>query len=159
MNVTVRAAATATALLITLAAASASSRAAAPRALALHPDNAHYFLFRGKPAVLVGSTEHYGAVLNADFDFAPYLAELQSRGLNLTRTFSGVYREVPGSFNIKDNTLAPGPGKYVAPWARAGGGDKYDLTKWNDDYFARLKSFVGEAGKRGVVVELVLFCT
>src|SRR5947208_3574989 len=34
--------------------------------LALHPDNPHYFLFRGKPAVLVTSGEHYGAVLNLD---------------------------------------------------------------------------------------------
>ena len=36
--------------------------------LALHPDNPHYFLYRGKPAVLVTSGEHYGAVLNRDFD-------------------------------------------------------------------------------------------
>ena len=32
--------------------------------LALHPANPRYFLFRGKPAVLVTSGEHYGAVLN-----------------------------------------------------------------------------------------------
>src|SRR3954465_8636826 len=129
------------------------SRAAEARALALHPDNPHYFLFRGKPVVLVGSTEHYGAVLNGDFDFLPYLSELQSKGLNLTRTFSGVYREVPGSFNIRDNTLAPKPGKDLSPWARAGGDEgKYDLTKWNDAYFARLRNFVSEAGKKGVVV-------
>src|SRR5438309_1481736 len=70
----------------------------------LHPDNPHYFLFRGKPAILIGSTEHYGAVLNLDFDYKPYLDELQARGLNLTRTFSGSYREIPGSFNITDNT-------------------------------------------------------
>ena len=146
------------ALVLALCAA-APSRAAEPRALALHPDNPRYFLFRGKPAILVASTEHYGAVLNGDFDFAPYLAELESKGLNLTRTFSGVYREVPGSFNIKDNTLAPRPGKYVCPWAKAGGGEKYDLAKWNDAYFARLKQFMGEASRRGVVVELVLFCT
>ncbi len=35
----------------------------------LHSDNPHYFLFRGRPAVLITSTEHYGAVLNPDFDF------------------------------------------------------------------------------------------
>ena len=28
--------------------------------LALHPENPHYFLFRGKPTVLVTSGEHYG---------------------------------------------------------------------------------------------------
>jgi hypothetical protein len=134
-------------------------RAQEPPALALHPDNPHYFLFRGKTTVLVGSTEHYGAVLNGDFDYRPYFAELQSKGLNLTRTFSGVYREVPGSFNIRDNTLAPKPGKYMSPWARAGDAADYDLTKWNEPYFARLRDFVGEAGKEGIVVELVLFCT
>ena len=144
---------------VLIALAPEPARAAEARALALHPDNPHYFLFRGKPTILVASTEHYGALLNADFNFGPYLAELQDKGLNLTRTFSGVYREVPGSFNIKDNTLAPKPDQYVSPWAKAGDGGKYDLTKWNDAYFKRLKEFMAEASRRGVVVELVLFCT
>ena len=34
----------------------------------LHPDNPHYFEWQGKPTVLVTSGEHYGAVLNLDFD-------------------------------------------------------------------------------------------
>jgi hypothetical protein len=132
--------------------------------LALHPENPHYFLLRGRPAFLITSGEHYGAVLNADFDFVPYLDELQARGFNLTRTFSGVYREVPGSFQIKDNTLAPAPDRYVSPWARtdkpgaADGGAKFDLDRWNDAYFQRLKEFCTQAARRGVVVELVLFC-
>jgi hypothetical protein len=146
-------------VLTAVVATAAVARAAEPPALALHPDNPHYFLFRGKPTVLIGSTEHYGAVLNGDFDFLPYLDELKGKGLNLTRTFSGVYREVPGSFNIRNNTLAPKPGKYVSPWAKAGDGHKYDLARWNDAYFNRLKSFVSEAARRGVVVEYVLFCT
>ncbi len=144
----------------------AGSLAAAPdRPLALHPDNPHYFLFRGKPAVLIASGEHYGAVLNRDFDYLPYLDELKKRGLNLTRTFTGTYFEVPGAFGIVDNTLAPARGRYLGPWARsdrpgaADGGNKFDLTKWDDAYFRRLKDFVAQAGKRGVVVEVVLFCT
>ena len=147
-------------LFVLLLAASLTPPASAAderKPISLHPDNGHYFRFRGKPTVLVTSGEHYGAVLNADFDYVPYLDELKSRDLNLTRTFSGVYREVPGSFNIQGNTLAPKPGRYVSPWARAG--EKYDLAKWNDDYFRRLKDFVAKAGERGVVVELVLFCT
>ncbi len=35
----------------------------------LHPDNPHYFLFRGKPTILITSAEHYGAVLNPNFDY------------------------------------------------------------------------------------------
>src|SRR5712692_11481361 len=75
--------------------------------LRLHPQNPHYFLFRGKPTVLVTSGEHYGAVLNLDFDFVKYLDTLQADKLNLTRTFSGAYYEPAGAFNIRSNTLAP----------------------------------------------------
>jgi hypothetical protein len=140
--------------------------AAEPRQpLALHPDNPHYFLFRGKPAILVTSGEHYGAVLNRDFDYIRYLDELKAHGFNLTRTFSGTYFEVPGSFGIVDNTLAPTRGRYLGPWARSDeagagdGGNRFDLTKFDADYFTRLEDFVTQAGKRGIVVELVLFCT
>ncbi len=132
--------------------------------IALHPDNPHYLLFRGRPTVLVTSTEHYGAVLNLDFDYRPYLEELKAQGLNLTRTFSGVYCEDQQSFKIKGNPLAPRPGRLICPWARsdqpgyAGGGAKFDLSRWDEAYFARLKDFIAQAGQSGIVVELVLFC-
>jgi hypothetical protein len=151
---------------LTLAAllAAAAAAPAADRPLALHPDNPHYFLFRGKPAVLVTSGEHYGAVLNLDFDYRKYLKTLEADGLNLTRTFSGAYCEPAGAFNIAENTLAPAKGRFIAPWARsdtpgyAHGGNKFDLTRFDDAYFRRLKDFVVEAGRRGVVVEMNLFC-
>jgi len=132
--------------------------------LALHPDNPHYFLFRGKPTVLITSGEHYGAVLNQDFDYRKYLDTLAADKLNLTRTFTGAYVEPQGAFNIAKNTLAPASGRFIAPWARsdqpdyAGGGNKFDLERWDDAYFARLRDFVSHAGKNGVVVELNLFC-
>lgn len=135
-----------------------------PEPIRLHPRNPHYFLFRGKPTVLITSGEHYGAVLNLDFDYLPYLDELAARGFNLTRTFSGAYREIPGSFGIRGNTLAPAPGRYICPWARSetpgyfDGGAKFDLGRWDPAYFERLKDFLAQAARRGVVVELVLFC-
>jgi hypothetical protein len=133
--------------------------------LKLHPDNPHYLWFRDRPTVLITSGEHYGAVLNSGFDYLPYLDELKSHTFNLTRTFAGTYREVPGSFKIVDNTLAPAPGKYICPWARSGvpgaadGGNKFDLARWDGAYVARLKDFIAQASRRGIVVELVLFCT
>lgn len=132
--------------------------------LALHPDNPHFFLWRGEPTILVTSGEHYGAVLNLDFDYVQYLDELQKHGLNHTRTFSGVYRENAAAFQITDNTLAPQPNRYVGPWARSdqpgyhGGGNRFDLTRWDAAYFARLQDFLAQAAQRGVVVELDLFC-
>ncbi len=132
--------------------------------IALHPENPHYFVWRGNPTVLITSAEHYGAVLNMDFDYVPYLKELQARKLNLTRTFTGSYVEPSGAFNIASNTLAPAAGRFIAPWARssepgyAKGGNKFDLTKWDEAYFKRLRDFVQQASARGVVVEMNLFC-
>ncbi len=152
------------ALSTSLALALALTPGAAAGPIAPHPENPRYFLFDGKPTFLITSGEHYGAVLNGDFDFLPYLDELHARGFNLTRTFSGTYREVPGSFQIRGNTLAPAPGRYVGPWARSGtpgaadGGNKFDLDVWDEGYFRRLRTFCGEATRRGIVVEFVLFC-
>ncbi len=132
--------------------------------IALHPQNPHYFLWRDKPTILITSGEHYGAVLNRAFDFRTYLTTLQGHGFNLTRTFSGAYCEPVGAFKIENNTLAPGRDNLLCPWARSdtpgypNGGNKFDLTRWDSAYFQRLTDFVTEAGRQGVVVELVLFC-
>jgi hypothetical protein len=122
----------------------------------LHPLNPHYFEFRGKAVALITSGEHYGAVLNSAFDYRRYLDTLAADGLNYTRLFGGSYIEVPGqSFGIRRNDLAPEPGRFLAPWARSG--DKFDLDKWNPEYFSRYRDFLAEAGKRGIVVEVTLF--
>jgi hypothetical protein len=140
----------------------AQLEAASP--IKLHPANPHYFEWRGKPTVLITSAEHYGALVNLDFNYYTYLRTLEQDGLNNTRVFSGAYCENPTAFNITSNTLAPLNGRFVAPWARgnkpgyANGGNKFDLNEWDPVYFLRLKDFMREAGKRGIVVEFTLFC-
>lgn len=132
--------------------------------ITLHPANPHYFLWRGRPTAIITSGEHYGAVLNLDFDFKTYLATLAAQGMNGTRTFSGAYVEPQGAFNIARNTLAPSEGRFLCPWARsdqpgyAGGGNRFDLTRWDRAYFHRLKQFIGQAERRGIIVEFTLFC-
>jgi hypothetical protein len=146
---------------LTLALAALTISALDGSPIGLHPENPRYFLFRGQPTFLLTSGEHYGAVLNRDFDRTPYLNELKARGFNLTRVFSGTYREVPGSFNITDNTLAPKRGRLASPWAQVqkpGEPERFDLDRFDDAYFRRLKEFVADAGTRGIVVEYVLFC-
>jgi hypothetical protein len=146
-----------------------SARTASPQSqtsqpIRLDPRNPHYLLFRNKTIALITSGEHYGSVLNADIDFHKYLATIDSDGLNYTRIFGGSYIEIPGkSFGILRNDLAPEPGRYIAPWARsdtpgyAGGGNKFDLTKWNPEFFERYRAFLADASKRGIVVEITLF--
>jgi hypothetical protein len=132
--------------------------------IAVHPVNPHYFIWRGQPTILITSAEHYGAVLNADFDYRRYLDTLAADGMNYTRVFSGAYVEPSGAFNIARNTLAPAAGRYLAPWPRSAepgypnGGNKFDLSRWDPAYFDRLKAFVRYAADRNIVVEISLFC-
>ncbi len=44
--------------------------------ICLHPENPNYFLFQGKPTILITSGEHYGAVMNTDFNYQKYLQTL-----------------------------------------------------------------------------------
>jgi len=132
----------------------------------VHPRNPRCFQYRGKPFKILTSAEHYGAVLNADFDYHIYLQEMQRTGQNMTRVFT-FYREkessIPGPGNM--NALAPRPHASVMPWERvpgqgaaADGLDKFDLNRWNAAYFERFKDFVGKCADHGVVCEITLFC-
>lgn len=136
-----------------LLAAAFVSQAAHP--IRVHPSNPHYLEWNGRLFLVVTSGEHYGAVLNADFDWRKYLETLRREGMNLTRIFTGAYREAPGDFGIERNTLAPA--RFLAPWPQRDG--RFDLRAWNEDYFARLKAFVAEAERLGIAVEVTLFCS
>lgn len=131
--------------------------------ISLNPVNPHYFQFNGEPTILITSTEHYGAVLNLDFDYITYLNELQTRGFNLTRTSLGTYCEPVGAWFIYPNPWAPETGRFSTPWARSdvpgyfNGGNKFDLTRWDESFFTRLKDFVAQAAARGIVVEISMF--
>ena len=76
--------------------------------LGLHSENPHYFLFRGKPTVLIASGEHYGAVLNQDFNYRMYLETMKAEGMNLTRTVPGTSLESTnaGTYRAAPRTLS-----------------------------------------------------
>lgn len=127
-----------------------------------HPDNPHYYLFRGRPTVLITSAEHYGAVINRAFDYNAYLDALKSFGLNYTRIYPAAFVEPEGTF-LPDNTLAPKSADLIQPWARSqtpgyrSGGNRFDLDQWDPEYFKRLKDFIAQADARGIVVEVCFF--
>ena len=127
-----------------------------------HPDNPHYYLFRGRPTVLITSAEHYGAVINRAFDYNAYLDALKSHGLNYTRIYPAAFIEPEGTFH-PENTLAPKSEDLIQPWARSqtpgyrSGGNRFDLDRWDPEYFRRLKDFLAQADARGIVVEVCFF--
>ena len=124
--------------------------------------NPHYYFYKNKPIVLITSAEHYGGVVNKEFDYIRYFNMLRKYKLNYTRIYPGYLIEKPGLF-LKDNTLAPTKEGLIVPWIRSNvpgyinGGNKFDLSKWDKAFFQRLRDFVEEAGKRGIIVEICYF--
>ena len=122
-------------------------------------------LRNGRPVMLRTATEHYGAILNAAFDYVPYLDLLAGSGGNLTRTFV-LFRELQSAVNPY-STCKPESIDYLAPYARVDAGrddpvaldgqPRFDLDRWDERFFARLHDCVGRAGALGVTVELTLF--
>ena len=112
-----------------------------------HPANPHYFAYQGKPLVLITTDEHYGAVINLDFDYVPFLDRLREYGLNLTRIYPGGYVELKDQY-APGNPLGPAPDRYILPWRKSGqsganphlGKYKYDLASWDDAYLSVLRT-------------------
>jgi hypothetical protein len=137
--------------------------------ITVYPDNNHYFFYKHKPLVLVTSDHHYGAVIDRDFDYLKYLEYLDHNGMNLTRIYPGAMFEPPDKY-LPGNPLGPLPGRQLLPWAKSGqpGANpflakpgqpsyKYDLDKWNQEYFNRLNNFVELARKKDIIVEIPFF--
>lgn len=128
----------------------------------LHPSNPHYFLYNGKPTILLTSAEIYGAVLNLDFDYVKYLNALATGGANYIRIYTGAYFEMQDKW-FKNQSLGPADNRHCLPWGRSNvpgyikGGNKFDLDIWNPEYFKRLKDFIAYAGTKGIVVEVCLY--
>lgn len=138
-------------------AASADVEAGAVR---IHPENGKYFLFRGKPLVLIAAGEHYGSVVNREFDFDRYLEDAADKKQTMTRTFL-LFREQQSSRN-PSSPIKPESPDYIAPYPRVGPGNAgdgepiYDLDQWNPEYFQRLRRFLDRASALGIVVELTV---
>jgi len=138
------------------------ARNASPGVIRVSEVSPRYFEYKGKEILLITSAEHYGAVLSGKFDYVRYFYRLNEYGLNYTRIYPGAIVEPPGFWLVEDN-MTPGEDELIVPWARSdtpgyiGGGNKFDLDKWDAAYFKRLDDFLTEAGKRDIIVEICFF--
>ena len=116
--------------------------------------------YHGRPVCLLAASEHYGAVINRNFDYAAYLDQMAIEGLRFSRLFV-LFRELQTNRNPY-SPCKPESTDYVAPYVRTGPGvaldglPKYDLEQWDPEFFARLHGFLGMAMEKGVIVELTL---
>ncbi|MHB1355960.1 MAG: cellulase family glycosylhydrolase [Anaerolineae bacterium] len=128
--------------------------------ISIHPVNPKLFLFRGQARVLLTATEHYGAVLNRPFDIPRYLADAAAQGMTMTRLFM-LFREQQSAQNPY-STCKPESTDYIAPFPRSEPGlatdamPRYNLDRWNPEFFQRLHLFLALASEYGIIVEVTL---
>ncbi|MBW8041359.1 MAG: DUF4038 domain-containing protein [Planctomycetes bacterium] len=94
-----------------------------------------------KPIQLVGYS-YYGLLGDRSFKPEVFLEILAAHNINFTRFFL-----------ILPWPVEPGPN--ILPFAKTDG--KYDLTRFNDEFFVRLRSLVKKAENLGIICQVCLF--
>ncbi|MBI5771355.1 MAG: DUF4038 domain-containing protein [Verrucomicrobia bacterium] len=134
--------------------------------LRIHPTNPRYFAdASGQAVYLTGShpwdnLQDMGATNPPPaFDFDGYLAFLAKHGHNFVRLwrFELTKDSVGPPNNPPRSFIAQHPWKRVGPENARDGLPRFDLTRWDDVHFERLRSRVQAAGARGVYVSIMLF--
>lgn len=130
--------------------------------LRVHPGNPRYFTDdSGKAIYLTGS--HTWATLQErqleetpEFDYAAWLDFMEKHGHNFLRMWTW---EHAAWMQFTDRKILYGPNPYArtGPGKALDGGPTFDLTKFNDAFFERLRSRVVAAGARGIYVSVMFF--
>jgi hypothetical protein len=136
--------------------------AAATGPLRVLPANPRYFTDgSGKAVLLTGSHTWSNLVDSGDtdpppaFDYTAYLDFLVAHNHNFFRLWRA---ENSKGGEVSDNYwFSPLPYQRTGPGSSLDSKPKFDLTKFDQAYFDRLRARVIEAGNRGIYVSIMLF--
>ncbi len=144
-----------------------SSPAAGP--LRVHPENPRYFTDGSGKAVYLTGAHTWNNLVDMGpsdppekFDYPAYLDFLNRHNHNLIRLWAwdsvtwDTRANGESSINAV-NHVAPHPWARTGPGKALDGKPKFDLAKFNDDYFQRLRNRVSAARDRGIYVSIMLF--
>jgi hypothetical protein len=130
--------------------------------LRANPANPRYFTDdSGKAIYLTGSHTWANFIElkcegDPDFDNDGYLEMLSFYSHNFMRLWTWDHPEM-GPWTPEKVTFGPMPFERTGPGLALDGKPKFDLSKWNDKYFERLRSRVIKAGERGIYSSVMLF--
>ena len=137
--------------------------------LRVHPDNPRYFTDGSGKAVYLTGAHTWNNLVDMGpsdpperFDFDAYLDFLDSHGHNFIRLWawdSVTWDTRANRESTKNvvNHVAPQPWARTGPGLALDGKPKFDLAKYNESYFQRLRDRVKAAGGRGIYVSVMLF--
>jgi len=98
-----------------------------------------------------------GAASPEKTDFEKYLRFLTEHGHNFIRLWRWEhFRSVVGNGTFH-MFMSPQPWPRTGPGEASDGRPKFDLSKFDDAYFSRLRANVSAAGERGIYVSVMLF--
>lgn len=130
------------------------------------PENPRYFANPSGKAVLLAGAHTWPTIIDmgpADpppvFDFDKFLDGLCERGHSFTRLWTWEH----ATWNTKGNKEAmlhhcrPLPYLRTGPGLAKDGKPRFDLTKYEPEYFTRLRSRVEACGRRGIYASVMLF--
>ena len=132
--------------------------------LRVNPQNPRYFTDgSGRSIYLTGShtwsnlQDNGGGYPPPIFDYIAYLDFLQQNNHNYFRLWA--WEQSRWTVETADNNYWFGPLPYqrIGPGYALDGQPKYDLTKFNQAYFDRLRARIIAAGDRGMYVSVMLF--
>lgn len=133
--------------------------------LRVSSSNPRYFSDEdGTPVLLTGShtwsnlQDNGGSDPPPVFDYAAYLDTLSAHNHNFFRLWAwetGRWSVQTPDDNYRFNPTAPY--RRTGPGAAEDGRPRYDLSQFDETYFARLRSRVMAAGQRGIYVSIMLF--
>ena len=133
-------------------------KAAGP--LSVGSSNPRFFIdSNGQAVYLTGAQLNNSLVDRSDktiLDFTSYLSFLQQYEHNFVRLWAWEQAAWTNESTAKI-TFDPLPYQRKGPGTTLDGGRKFDLTRFNQTYFDRLRSRVVEAGQRGIYVSVMLF--
>ena len=154
---------------LSVTAAQQSTPRATGGPLSVHPENPRYFTDGSGRAVYLAGSHVWNNLVDMGpgdppprFDFDAYLDFLSKYGHNFIRLWAWEHSTWDTSANGRwgkktPHSVAPHPWRRTGPDRALDGQPKFDLTKFNPEYFQRLRSRVMAAGKRGIYVSVMLF--
>lgn len=151
-----------------VAAITADSSRSALGPLRVHPENPRYFAdANGRAVVLTGSHTWNNLVdMGTDepppgFDYSKYLGWLNGYPHNFQRLWTWELTRWDTRGNrekdARSHRVRPLPWLRCGPGNALDGGARFDLTRFDDVYFQRLRQRVQAAGERGVYASVMLF--
>lgn len=131
--------------------------------LRVDPDNPRYFMDGGGAPVYLAGSHAWLNFQDAgftspppQFDYTRYLDFLVANNHNFIRLWT--WEEAKWIQEYHGNYFFdPLPYQRTGPGTALDGGLKFDLTKFNQAYFDRLRARCIEAGRRGIYVSVMLF--